>query len=615
MGFERGEFVETIAVSTLNVHAGEHAMIRVGIGRRLAATLSVAGILCLGLSSELPAQTSNSGSDTQPSGPARVLVAPLHVNGGGSFGRKVSDKIRVALKDFPGLRSVGSKEIKAELKQLKLKEEDLGLVQWRQLAARMNVQIVMYGTVVDKDGMKSLDVTFVDAKSGDELKVPPFTVPGMGGSDVQLASDKIVEAFREQVKYRQSIVFCADYLASDQYEDALRNCNKALELNAGSSRALYLRGRVYMGQENWKSAIADLDRVIAENPANMQALQSAAYTNAQMGNMERATELYREYLNFNPDDADVRLNVAFNLANAGGYDAAIGLLKEGIAHDSSNAALWEFLGNVALNKGTRKDSKGEGSGSGSEIADEASVRLAVQAYNRVLTLKGDSIDPAILKNVIAANLALGDLGAALDFAGRAQKMLPNDPALWSMRADVLGRLNRFDEAISALDRTLALDPDYPNAHVRRGLFKLRVRDPDGAVVDLQAAVKSGTDPNVVAGQLLARAHADYFLKGSYSKAVEIFKHGLDFAKAGPVRSQLNFFIAYGYYQQGVQIDKRNEDTEACTPARRALGRFQQVMPYLSRAGSIQKKSQGQISESTDVYIYRQQQIIKKACKG
>ncbi|MEK6253972.1 MAG: hypothetical protein N2B05_04675, partial [Gemmatimonadales bacterium] len=65
----------------------------------------------------------------------------------------------------------------------------------------------------------------------------------------------------------------------------------------------------------------------------------------------------------------------------------------------------------------------------------------------------------------------------------------------------------------------------------------------------------------------------------------------------------------------VAIDSANEANEACQPARRALSKFQQVLPSLDRAGAEQPQSQSQIRESTDVYIYRQEQIIRKDCGG
>ena len=117
------------------------------------------------------------------------------------------------------------------------------------------------------------------------------------------------------------------------------------------------------------------------------------------------------------------------------------------------------------------------------------------------------------------------------------------------------------------------------------------------------------------GQLLARGYNDFFKNGQYDEALAMFEVGTSLASAGKVRDQLYFFTAYGYYQQGVAIDQSNEANEACQPARRALSKFQQVLPNLDRAGAEQPQSQAQIRESTDVYIYRQEQIIRKNCGG
>jgi len=557
------------------------------------------------------AQEGNGGSG----GRARVLVAPLQIQDGikKDFGKKVSEEVRDGLEEIPTLVSIEWKQVKDELRRLKLKEEDLGLIQWRQLAGRLDADVVMTGSVVSAAAGNELSVSFIDSKSGDEVAVPPFSVTGDGKQEVRYAADVIVSAFGEQVDYRRALLFCQDYLAAEQYEDALRNCNTALEANPESTSGHYLRGRVYMGQENWVVAAEDLEFVVEINPAEVDALNALAYVHAQMGDMDRAVELYREYLNFNPGDASVRMTVAFELAQAGGEDEAINLLQDGIAIDSTNAELWEFLGNVALKKGTTVE-EGAPEAEGS-IADEEAVRLAVEAYDHVLEIKGEDMNPEILRNVIAANLGLGDYDAALSFADRAQALMPEDAGLWSIRADIYGRMERYADAVAALDRALGLDPAYPNAHLRRGFLKLRAGDTQGGTADLRTALDQGADVDVVAGQLLARGYNDFFKNGQYDDAIAMFEVGTGLASAGKVRDQLYFFTAYGYYQQGVAIDKGNEVNEACQPARRALSRFQQVLPNLDRAGSEQPQSQAQIRESTDVYIYRQEQIIRKNCGG
>jgi tetratricopeptide (TPR) repeat protein len=547
-------------------------------------------------------------------GRARVLVAPLQVDGSvkKDFGKKVSEEVRDGLEEIPTLVAIDWDQVKDELRRLKLKEEDLGLIQWRQLAGRLNADVVMTGSVASAAGGNALTVSFVDSKSGDEVDVPEFTVPGDGKDEIRQAAGVIVSAFGDQVDYRRALLFCQDYLAAEQFDDALRNCDEALGSNPESTAGRYLRGRVYMGQENWTAAAEDLEVVIENNPAEVDALNALAYVNAQLGDMDRAVELYREYLNFNPGDASVRMTVAFELAQAGGEDEAIALLQEGIAIDSTNAELWEFLGNVALKKGTTATDDAADTGA---IADEESVRLAVDAYNHVLELKGEDMNPEILRNVIAANLELGDYDAALTFADRAQALMPEDAGLWSIRSDIYGRMERFDDAVASLDRALELDPAYPNAYLRRGFLKLRAGDSQGGTADLRTAVDQGAEVEVVTGQLLARGYNDFFKNGQYDEALAMFEVGTSLASAGRVRDQLYFFTAYGYYQQGVAIDGANEVNEACQPARRALQKFQQVLPNLDRAGAEQPQSQAQIRESTDVYIYRQEQIIRKNCGG
>ena len=584
----------------MNRVAGSTVRLALSLAAALAVAFSHAGVVV--------AQEGDGGSG----GRARVLVAPLKSGDGvkKDFGKKVSEEVQDDLKEFPTLTTIDEKVIKDELKRLKLSEEDLGLIQWRQLAGRLDADLVMYGEVNRGGAGNAFAVSFVDARSGDELAVPQFAVAGDGKDEVREAAEVIVAAFEGQVEYQRALLFCQDYLSAEQFEDALRNCNDALERNPGSTTAHYLRGRTYMSLEDYESARTDLETVIAQNPAEVLALQSLAYTEAKLGNTERATELYREYLNFNPGDASVRMTIAYDLAQAGAFDPAIALLEEGIEVDPSNADLWEYLGNVSLNKGTAAEAEG----ADATITDEAAVRRAAEAYDQVLELRGEETSPEILRNVIAANLALGDYEQALAFADRAQASRPDDPAIWSMRADVYNKMDRPAEAASAMDRVIELDPAYPNAYARRGFFKLAAGDTDAAISDLRLAVDEGTDADAVAGQMLSRGYNDYFKNGQYGEAIKMFKVGTEFAQPGRTRDQLYFFTAYGYYQQGVATDAANEAAEACDPARRALSSFEQVLPALNRAGNEQPNAQTEIRESTDVYLYRQQQIIKKACK-
>lgn len=566
----------------------------------------------------------------QTSQDIRVLVAPLRTGAGvnNKFGDKVAAEVRKSLANVSGMVAFNDGDVKKALKEFKLEPQQMNLIQWRQLGGRLNVQLVMFGTAESEGRAVHVKATFVDPKSGDELAVPEFTVANDGQS--QEAARRISDSLGEQVTYQKSVVFCAEYLGSNQLTDALRNCDKALEINPASTRALYLRGRTHMGAKEWEKAVTDLEKVVADNPSNTDALQSLAFTHAQLGNTERSQQLYQDYLTFQPDDAHVRLNVAFNLAQAEAYEAAKEILQEGVERDPENTALWEYLGNVALAAGAADPGTSDG---GAVVADTASLRLAVRAFDKVLELKGDSIDPAILRNAIAANLEIGDLDAALGFSDRALSALRSGgvtrsadsgtegqtpeqvrAGIHSLRADIFTRREQLARALSEMDQTLQADPAYPNAYMKRGFLKLRTGDTRGALADYRKAVSErGQDPNAIANQLFGTGYNDYFQRGRYSGAIDMFKTALEFARSPQLTNQINFFTAYGYYQWATGIDKRNEQREACQPAQQALNLFRSVSPYLGRAGGYQSGSQAQIREATDVQLFRQQQIIKAKC--
>ena len=547
---------------------------------------------------------------------ARVLVIPLVAQPGAppAFGEKIAKQVQDELKEFPTLTSVEDGEVKSALKQYKLDKDELSLIQWRQLASRLDASLIMYGTLRPAGGAKTynVDVAFVDTRTGDSLPVPQFTVAGDGRDEVKEASGQIVQALGSQVDFRRAVLFCQEYLAATQYDDAQRNCAQALEINPTSLQALYLMGRVMIGREEWEQAVEYLQQVVERSPSNTEALQALAFAHVKLGNTEVAMAYYREFLNFNPGAEDVRLTVAYNLGQAEAYGEAIILLQEGIAEDSTSVALWKYLGDMALKKATDSDDTENDATSSGSVVDEEAARVAVDAYEHLLVLVGDSIEVGTLKNTIAAYMALDEVEAAIDFSDRALEKVPGDASLWSVRADALARAERYADAIAAMDQVLALQADYQNAQLRRGMFKLRQGDESGAVTDFRAAIAAGSDPDQIANQLLARGYQDYFQKAQYAAAIDMFTTGLEFANSADMRRQLSFFVGASHFQRGVALDESNS-AEGCAPAQRALSSFQSVLPYMEQAGNYQSANKAQIIESTDVYIYRQQQIIRKAC--
>lgn len=597
----------------------------------VSSTLPVLVLLSLALPADVQAQSA-----------AKVLVAPLTTAQGvdKKFGQRVAEEVGKGLEEFDAIEPMEKDEIEEALKRFGLEDQILSPIQWRQLAGQLKADLVMVGNADAAAGGVHVKATFVQSKSGEELLIPEFTVGGDGGSEAREASRRILEAFGAQVTYLKALQFCQEYLAANQFEDALRNCDEAISLRPEAMQALYFHARTLMGLERWTDARPELEQVVAEDPAKEDAIQSLAFVCAQLGDTQCANDYYGKYLDFNPDDAEVRLNIAFNLAQAGDYDGAIVILQDGLSRDDQNAAMWQYLGNVALAKATA----GAEGGNGGTVQDSAAAHIALDAYRRYVDLEEEAIEASIVLNAMKAYLAMGDAPGGFDLSERVKQEMEEttDPvtgeggsvtteggrqlevanitdadraAFWALRADMLAEMNRTSDAVRELGYALEIDPTYPNGFLKRGIFHLQGGAPmQAALADFQRAVDSGSDSDVIASQLLARGYNDHFKKGQIAQAISMFQAGLDFASTSSTKNQLNFFIGYGIYQQAVAIDESNP-SEECGPAQRALQRFQQVPGYIQRAGDVQRASQSQILDATDTYIFRQEQIVKKACRG
>jgi tetratricopeptide (TPR) repeat protein len=577
---------------------------------RVLIALVALALAAFGVRDHLEAQEKRSGS-----GRARVLVAVFQPSQGvdEDFGKEIAEKLRERVSGFELLTAVTEDEVEESLDKFGLESTRMDLIQWRQLASRLNAQLIVYGEI-ERSGSSSgygVRSVFVEASRGDTTNVPDVSVQGDGGDEAEEVADRISQTLSDHVDFLRARLNCQDYLSSDQFDDAARNCDQALSIRPNNAQALYLRGRIAVERENWQEAVDFMSRALEQSSSHEAALQSLAYAHAQAGNRDESVEYYRQYLEFNPGDTDVRLSVAYNLANAGAFESAMQILRDGVERDSTSAALWKYLGDVAIRRGTAGDKASVGGSS--TISDTAAIRTALDAYQKYASLEPDSVDAGLYRNMIGAHMQLGELEAAARASREALQQVSDSPSLWSIRADVASRQENLDRAVSAMDSVIALDSTYANAYFKRGIYKLRNGASDAALSDFRTAVESGTDPNTIAQQLFATGHSDYFKQGDYRESADMFEAGLEFAREQQLSQRLHFWAGYSFFRLGERIDKGNQQQEACGAAQNALGYFEQVLPNLNQAGSYQKESQGQIRQAVDVYLYRQKQIIKKSC--
>ena len=468
------------------------------------------------------------------------------------FGKDVAEELRDMIDDLATHAPVEEKDLKSALRQFKMDEDDLDCIRSRQLASQMQVNVVVCGTTTPAPGDKMFNVTskFVTVETGEEFVVDGFTAQER---EKESAAQQIFTAFETLVQQQRHAQFCGEYAQSQQWDNALENCDRAIELNPTNVSSRYTRGMIFVNQERFEEAIAEFEQVLELNPIHENGLKAAGFAAAKAGDSEASLGYYSQFLDLNPGDAQVRMNIAYEAATAGDSYGAMVMIDEGLALEPENMDLWQQKAGYAMSSAERIFQQ-----SGNEVNAESAelYRAAIEAYNKVYAARADEASVSHRRNVISAFQRLGQLEDAQAAAADALQTWPDEAQLWSVNADVLQKMGQIDEAIGALDRVTAIDPAYPNVGARKGMWLLEAERTDEAVAALTDAVDRGEQSgDNVANIFFGIGHRQGVQPQAWGKAVEMFRHADTFAGEGDVKTKVAFWLGYGLLKHGQALQE------------------------------------------------------------
>lgn len=566
--------------------------------------------LALMAAASLPGRAS-----AQDMGRYRVLIPNFEPHGGADkgFGEDAAKELRTLINTLATHQPIEKKEIEQSLKKFKMKMDELDCIRTRQLASQMNAQVALCASYDEQDGQYVVRAEFWDVGSSESFEVAPTTV---GRKEGQAAARHVFDDFDGYVQQVRFAQFCVDYAQSRQWDDALRTCDSALELNPGAVGTRYQRARILYEMNRYPEALAELGKVLDINEFHEDALQLAGYVSAKEGDDDQALAYYSKYLELSPGNATVRMKIAYELAQAGDPHGAMQLIQEGLDVDAENVDLWEQFGGYAFAAAldiNQKASVGAENGGGVAPEAEGYFRRAIEAYQKVFAAKGPDTPLGHLKNIVAAYIQLDDLDQAIAMSEKALETHPREDQLWSIYADALQRSGRVDQAITALDRVKEINPAYPNVSLRQGSWLIQAGRIQDAVAVLKDAVAGSSEQADVAARLI---FADAYQNGVQKERFQYAVDGIMAAKELPslssgMMSQLNFWHGYALYMSGV----KEQEPNTLATAKATLPKFQQALEFF-RKGKEYADTQPSITLSqflanADTYIQIQQAIIKR----
>lgn len=574
------------------------------------------GILSLGLLALAggPLLTAHAGA--QVAERARVMVTNLKPidDANKNFGRDLAKELRDLINQSPRHQPVEEGEVRDATKQYDIEYDDLDCTQSLQLASLVNAAIVFCGTSTENRDDRTFTLAGIQfaAPGGAALTIEDKT---WSRDDPEMAAQEIMGAFQTFVQQSLAADFCAQYFDSQDWESAEDNCTRALDMNPDHAQVRFIYANVLRQTERLQEAYTQTLQVIELDPLHEGALQLAGFLAATLDMPDQAREHYSAYLVLNPGNAQVRMSIAYDLAQAGDPEGAMLLLEEGLALEPDNVEL--LLRHAASALAAAQKLQMEAAGDAPLSAEAAQFyRKAQASYQSTYAVQGVDMESTQLRNMIATFRELDQLDEAIAMTERVLETHQDEAQFWSDYANLLNRVDRVEEAIAALEETEQRDPGFANVKARQGTWLIAIGREAEALPHLQEAIEKGEQSaDNIANTVFAAAVEKGIQVQNWPYAIETMRMAktFDAELTEGTRGRLDFYFAYSIYSQAVL----EQEAQNLNSAQLTLPKFQEVRRLLGQAHVVAfaSESQGQqfqqLRDATQQYIEIQEAIIQR----
>lgn len=209
-------------------------------------------------------------------------------------------------------------------------------------------------------------------------------------------------------------------------------------------------------REEYVKAVPLLERILAEDPRNLDAALRLASAHSALGHEERALEAFEKARDIAPDSQDVRTYLALHYARGEQWERAVPLLERVVAETPDRLPALEALTVVRERQG--------------RTAEAVSLRQKIYGMRK----------PAPMELVRLGQLAMsaGQTTLAIETFERA-RALQGSAFGHDLELGVLYlAARRLPEAKESLDRVSPSHPAYPMALFKRAQVSVLLQEPD-----------------------------------------------------------------------------------------------------------------------------------------
>jgi Tfp pilus assembly protein PilF len=126
----------------------------------------------------------------------------------------------------------------------------------------------------------------------------------------------------------------------EDYRNALKSFNKALDLDENLAEAWAAIGGIFVKQKLEKTATKYYLKAIRLMPLNIEFKYDLAMVYLQLEQFEKAEELFREVVEKDPNHIQAWIEFSFSKSVSDGLEKAIDIIEESLEQNKDEASLW-----------------------------------------------------------------------------------------------------------------------------------------------------------------------------------------------------------------------------------------------------------------------------------
>ncbi|MEQ1754729.1 MAG: tetratricopeptide repeat protein [Micropepsaceae bacterium] len=333
---------------------------------------------------------------------------------------------------------------------------------------------------------------------------------------------------------------CWLYEQKEEFDAAVRDCDRAIELKPDYSDAYFSRAKIYFHKHDYDQAIADFDQTIRLEPKAIGAITLRGMAHANKGDYDRAIADYTRALQLYPGfgmaeggltaarEAKARLAGGQKPGDPRAWCDGKALVEEGFAQDLQISGCTNL---IQSGRETRSDLAEDYFKRAKAYDFSGSDRdRAIEDYGQAIKLKPDHAEAYFNRGTLyflAAqyNQAIADLD-------RAIRLRPGQVLYFSYRGQARHAKGQWAAAISDFDHAIKLQPKSAETFVNRARSFIAKGDYHRAIADCDQAIKLSPE-NGVTASYNTRGDA-YFLLGDWRNAISDYDRAVKLWPEYPV---------------------------------------------------------------------------------